>query len=361
MAVRVTVRIDGRVLRRGTTTVDYEPVLAKWLTQYADGASVDVECEHRPGKGLVAVNGIGLALILGPKELIEDALRRGAVDEALGGLAELGEDAVVASADLLRLRIRAAPTLADFERLLARPDAKTMDFCATYEALPRDLQGAAAAVFASWAGAHLARCQPWGVARVLERVPVGVWPLEVAISACEDCFRAPNAFSRPTAAKKWIARARRLAPDDSRVIALDDRDAEYRRHVAVLEQEEDDRRLASRPDFDDIERMFDARLPKGLRRAWAEAYEGPNHLRFIEVAAGRFEELESSAELMREEHGLGALLPFAHGREDADYLVLDLTRPTKGGDYPVLRVMHDDIDGVKEVAPSSAAWLKARR
>jgi hypothetical protein len=130
-------------------------------------------------------------------------------------------------------------------------------------------------------------------------------------------------------------------------------------------------RIKSRPDFADIERVFATTLPPGLRAAWFAAYElVHDRHRFLTPTATRLDELTEIARFICTEHAYAinpiaskpfALLPFARGREDSDYLALDLAQPTVDGDYVVRLMEHDVVDGIGIVAATSAQWLTKRR
>jgi hypothetical protein len=129
-------------------------------------------------------------------------------------------------------------------------------------------------------------------------------------------------------------------------------------------------RLALRPDFADVGRLFGVVIPTPLRLAWARAYEREADAspRFVLVARDRLDELTQAAVFASEEHlAVGDLapltglpfrvLPFARDREPQDYFALDLAHPTMDSDYPVLFLPHDSLGALRKVAETSAAWL----
>ena len=116
------------------------------------------------------------------------------------------------------------------------------------------------------------------------------------------------------------------------------------------------RRAGPRPDFDALEAAFDVRLPRHFRAAWLRWYEEDTVVRFIVAERS---EIAQAIDFISEEHAEELhgrrILPFAEGPNDADYFVLDLSRPSNG-DFPVLLAQHDVYD-MDEVAASSEEWL----
>lgn len=121
--------------------------------------------------------------------------------------------------------------------------------------------------------------------------------------------------------------------------------------------------LASRPDFDHVEKLFACKLPPHLREAWHAHYEGSTvGFGFIAADKDKLNKLVSLARKLEETLEDAArghqLLPFAIGEHDGDYYALDLSQPT-GDDFSV-RVFFNKGDGGSElVFPNSAAWLEA--
>jgi hypothetical protein len=133
-------------------------------------------------------------------------------------------------------------------------------------------------------------------------------------------------------------------------------------HRAALQEQYEQSLRRQAPNLEHVEAGFATKLPAQLRDAWSSGGDD----RLLAVTA---EELTVIAQLICSEHAYAlrpvdgkpfALLPFARGREDSDYYVLDLAWPTDDGDFAVRLTQHDVVDAIDVVAQSSAAWLAER-
>lgn len=151
-------------------------------------------------------------------------------------------------------------------------------------------------------------------------------------------LRAVPEAGRPVERRPWIAEL--LAAYDAALARAEAEGAARRSPEG---------RLALRPDFADVGRLFGVVIPTQLRLAWARAYEreADESPRFVLVARDRLDELTRAAVFASEDHlAVGDLtpltglpfrvLPFAQGRDPQDYFALDLAHPTMDSDYPVL-------------------------
>ena len=355
---------DDDVRRQTAELSEYAVVAAECRFTDAEVMVVRLLPENRP---------VTLTARREIKGFIERSYMRRAIEE----LAALGEDRVRRDKELLGMRIRATAglvALEDFLRLLDLPETSPVDAKSAFENLPGPARKKAAIALAHWVEAYLGPVSRWGVPFILQKVPVAVWPLGVVIAACQSSFESlhPSDEFEP-----WLARAVKLAPADTRVVDLQRRAERRTREVDELQKKERAEVLASRPDFEEVERLFGATLPVHLRHAWEEWYEGKHpELRFIHAKRDRLDDLLGTADFVFSEHGPQGelaeeeselkklpgrpypILPFADGTQDSDYFVLDLSRPLPNSDYPVLLVMHDNVDGVVEVASSAADWLE---
>ncbi len=296
---------------------------------------------------------------LTPRREIRGYLERSYRGQALEELAALGAERVERDKELLGMRLRASHAdlaLADFVKLLALPETSPIDLQSAFEHIRGPARRKAAPLFSRWVASHLERVARWGVPWILEEVGVASWPLEVLLAACEHSFDRHYPTNDYVS---WLARAVKLAPSDPRVVAIQRRAEIRAREVETYDQAARGDRLTSRPDFDGVERRLGAKLPAHLRAAWEAWYEGAHpELRFIHVRRDRLDDLADTVDFIRNEHDdLGPIFPFAEGAQAADYFVLDLSRRTEDGDAPVLHVIHDLVDGVDEVAETSAQWL----
>jgi hypothetical protein len=219
-----------------------------------------------------------------------------------------------------------------------------------------------------WTSAHRDQLDPYNAYELLKHVPLDLWTgdeLLWAIAAGADFTTFAEELG------PLVLRARELLGDDPRIAVLEQRAADANAQYEDSVRDPLGARLRTRPDFTLIEDLFATKLPAKLREAWLQAYELPHDKRqFLTPTHKQLDDLATTAQFIADEHAYALkpiagkphrLLPFARGPEDSDYYVLDLALPTADGDFAVRLMQHDVVDGIDQVAPTSAKWLTRRR
>ena len=160
----------------------------------------------------------------------------------------------------------------------------------------------------------------------------------------------------------WEERTGTLAHRDSYRIRVNERLDALAHEVDVADGSTPSQRLHR------IEEEFDMKLPEELYEAWSEALGGAqNPLRFVARETSVMQLLEIAELVNRESIQVGAifpdpsrryaLLPFAHGFGDRDYVTLDLSAPTDDGDFEVYVCVHE-VASPGPRFPSTSDWLR---
>lgn len=336
---------------------------------------VEVDVEERDGK-LLALH-VG-SVRPHPRVAALRAVQDERFGDALEHLDSLGE-AVEVDRELLQARLRCHGRLgrqkaaeADFRRLLGLPDGTLEQALDAFNALwAGEIQERCASDLATFAEGAIARDGADLLPQLLACLPRPAWGARLPLAALRTTLAARDlGESELSAANDWLEAARTAGAKTSEVDAAQQAIEEARTRLAAKEARAKKARLASRPDFNEVERLFAVRLPPALRRAWETHYEGPTvGFGFIEVKKGKVEKLSALAkkleraledEARRPAPGRPRqLLPFAVGEHEDDYFALDLACPAGADDFAVRGVFGEGLGGEVLAYPSSEAWLAA--
>ena len=240
------------------------------------------------------------------------------------------------------------------ERILASPESKSPEIAQAYGKLDFDAK-------LSFGRKVLDRNLSYRHLSLVRAVPLVLWTRKEILWALRSLL-AENGVFDIKEFTRFAAAGRDHLADDAELRGLEAQAARSR----DIDQADHHDPSAKRPDFDAIEKLFAVKIPRELCEAWMRSYE-------VEKDPYRFERartlraLQTLARCVTDEHvGLGELhpidglpfpvLPFASARS-SDVYVLDLSRPSGDGDYPVLYVPHDCEGAIKEKATTSAEWL----
>jgi hypothetical protein len=310
------------------------------------------------------------------------AALRAAKDERFGDALEqldsLGE-AVETDRELLRTRLlchgrlgREKAAEADFRRLLGLPEGTLEQALDAFDALwAEKSQERCAPDLVTFAEGAMARGGTGQLPQLLARLPRPAWGARLPLAALRATLAERDlGEAELRAANDWLEAARTAGAGTREVAAAEQAMEEARRRLSEKEGRAKKGLLASRPDFNEVERLFAVRLPPALRQAWEAHYEGRTvGFGFIEVKKGKVEKLAALAKKL--ERALEGevrrpapkrphqLLPFAVGEHEDDYFALDLACPAGADDFAVRGVFGAGLDGEVLAYPSSKAWLAA--